>query len=191
MALVQKFTLVLPQTLNSDNASILSALGDNEQARELAQIALIEAIGDEHDKIEVYSGVKSVKNYGITVQGSGSFARGQISGSLTTYDYKALYKVYGLTDSESANYWFISYKKERKHDELKQVFAHSETLTTNYNVDFQIQGNDYGINSVFITFQVIRLQLNGQTKDYVVSNSNSAGAVTPSGSPYPGEFKPV
>jgi len=46
------------------------------------------------------------------VQGSAVTANGHIDGSLTTYDYKALYQVYTLKESESANYWFLSYSKD-------------------------------------------------------------------------------
>jgi hypothetical protein len=44
---------------------------------------------------------------------------------------------------------------------------------------------------VYVTYQVIRLTLNGMTKDYVVTNPPSSGAMLPDGNPYPGGFKPV
>ncbi|MBL7703457.1 MAG: hypothetical protein JNM14_14495 [Ferruginibacter sp.] len=144
----------------------------------------------EHDKIQCFSGTQVTKNAGITVQGSGASAQGHITGSLTTYDYKALYQVYNLKESESANYWFINYSKDTSHDELKKVAESSETATANYDLTFTLQGNDYGITSVFITYQVIRLVINGVTRDYVVTNNASSGAVDPSGAPYTG-FKPI
>jgi hypothetical protein len=140
------------------------------------------------DTIQVFQGTQAVKNYGITVQGSGVFATGSIKGSLTTYDYKALYSVYTLTDTESANYWFVSYNKDTSHDVLQKTFESSKTLTTNYKVDFTIQGNNSAISSVFITFQVIRVVYNGVTKDYVVTNPASAGANNADGSQYQGSF---
>jgi len=122
------------------------------------------------------------------VQGSGVTATGSISGALTTYDYKALYQVYTLKSSESANYWFVSYSKDTSQDELKKVFESSQTFTSNYAVGFTIQGNDYGIESVFITFQVIRIVMNGITRDCVVTNPASAGANNTDGTPYQGTF---
>lgn len=145
----------------------------------------------EHDKIECYQGNKATNNFGISVEGAGAWAKGHIKGTLEAYDYKALYQVYNLKDSESANYWFISYSKTTSHDELKKVFEDSKTVKTNYDLEFEIQGNDYGISAVYITYQVIRLALNGQTKDYVVTNPASSGAMLPDGNQYPGGFKPV
>lgn len=149
------------------------------------------ALSGEHEKIEVYSGNQAVKNYGITVQGSGAWAKGKASGTITTYDYKALYEIYDLKDNESANYWFVNYSKATSHEDLKKVFEESATVKTDYALEFEIQGNDYGISSVYITYQVIRLEMEGQTKDFVVSNPASAGAVNPDGTKYPGGFKPV
>jgi mRNA-degrading endonuclease HigB of HigAB toxin-antitoxin module len=149
------------------------------------------ALSGGHDKIEVYSGNQAVENYGVSVQGSGAWAKGKIKGKITTYDYKALYQIYNLKDTESANYWFVSYSKSTSHDELKKTFESSKTVTTDYELEFEISGNDYGISSVFITYQVIRLQLAGQTKDFVVTNPPSSGASLPDGSKYPGGFKPI
>jgi hypothetical protein len=166
---VQRFQLVVPLKAKLVNQALAADAGD-------------------HNKIQVYGGTQAVKNYGITVQGSGVTATGSITGSLTTFDYKALYTVYTLKDSESANYWFVSYSKDTSHDVLQKTFESSKTLTTNYSVDFTIQGNDYGIESVFITFQVIRIVMNGITQDYVVTNPASAGANNADGSPYQGSF---
>jgi hypothetical protein len=147
--------------------------------------------GQEHGKIECYQGTQAVNNYGVSVVGSGSWAKGKIKGSITAYDYRAAYQVYNLKQSESANYWFVKYSKDTNHDELKKVFETSTTVTTNYDLEFEIQGNDWGISAVYITYQVIRLVLNGVTKDYVVTNPPSSGAQLPDGNPYPGGFKPV
>ncbi len=166
---VQRYTLVVPQNVNLSTHLLSPDAG-------------------EHDKIQAFQGTQAVKNYGITVEGSGVTASGNINGSLTTYDYKALYSVYTLDSSVSANYWFVSYSKHTSDDQLQKTFESSETLTTNYNVDFTIQGNDYGVESVFITFQVIRLVINGVSKDYVVTNPAAAGANNADGSAYQGNF---
>jgi hypothetical protein len=87
---VSKFTLILPRETTLERHALAAAPG-------------------EHGKLQVFRGTQAVKNYGITVQGSGVTAKGSIEGSLTTYDYKALYQTCKLTDNESANYWFVSY----------------------------------------------------------------------------------
>lgn len=146
----------------------------------------------EHDKIECYRGSKEAGNFGISVHGTGTFVKGHLDGKITSCDYKALYNVYNIADSEvSADYWFITYKKRESHDELKKVFEESKAVTTNISLDFMIEGNDYDINSVYITYEVIRLTINGVSKDYVVTNNASSGAMTPSGDKYPGKFQPV
>ena len=169
--LVQRFQLVIPHRADP----VMQALAPDFAA-------------GEHDKIQAFQGTQAVKNYGVSAIGAGAFASGKIKGSLTTYDYKALYSVYTLKDSESANYWFVHYSKDTSHDELRKTFEHSETLTTDYDVDFTIQGNDYGITSVFITFEVIRLVIDGVSRDYVVTNPASAGANNADGTPYQGQF---
>jgi hypothetical protein len=168
MVLIERFALIVPVTAPK-----------------------VRTAAAEHDQIECYQGNKATNNFGISVQGAGAWAKGRITGTLDAYDYKALYEVYNLKDAESANYWFISHSKQTSHDELKKVFEDSKTVKTNYDLQFEIQGNDYGISAVYITYQVIRLALNGQTKDYVVTNPASSGAMLPDGSAYPGGFKPV
>lgn len=166
---VQHFALVVPQRANLETA----------------------LVGGEHDKIEVYSGQRAVKNYGITVQGSGAWAKGRIAGSIQAYDYEALYQVYNVPSSRSVDYWFVKYRQDVSQGELKKTFESSQTTTLNYSLEFEIQGNDFGVSSVLITYQVIRLQLDGVTKDFVTTNSDNSGAVNPDGSTYPGGFKPV
>jgi len=167
----QHFKLIVPMSKNASDVLLPSAV---------------------EDKIECYSGNRVVNNFGLTASGSGTWVNGTISGTLNSYDYKALYDVYHISDyTESANYWFISYKKDISHDELVKTFEDSKTVALNYNLNFTIQGNDYGINDVFICYETIRLVVNGVTKDFVVSNPASASALSPDGNPYPGGFKPA
>ena len=147
--------------------------------------------GGEHGKLECYRGNREVGNFGISVHGSGTFVRGQLEGTITSYDYKDLYEVFQLDDDASADSWFSSYKKQTSHDELKNIDKNAKEVTVHAPLDFIIEGNDYDINTVFITYQVIRLTVEGKSKDYVVTNNASAGAVTPSGDQYPGKFQPV
>lgn len=169
MLYVESFTLVMP-------------------GRPVGQSA---TAADEHGKIEAYSGQRAVKDYGISVKGSGAWAKGHINGSIHAYDYEAIYKVYDVDSSEKVNYWFVKYSKDTSQGQLKKVFESSQTTQLKYDLEFQIQGNDFGISSVYITYQVIRLTLAGVTKDFVTTNPANAGAVNPDGSTYPGGFKPI
>ncbi len=154
-------------------------------------IGMAASMRNEHDKFECYQGNKAVQNFGISVHGHGTWAKGHMAGNIETYDYTTLYDVYNLPSSESADYWFVKYRHETSHSELKKAFEQTKKITTHYSLDFMIEGNDYDINSVFITFEVIRLVINGETKDFVVNNAQSAEPKTSSGGDYPGGFKPV
>lgn len=67
----------------------------------------------------------------------------------------------------------------------------AKTTTLKYDLEFTLTGNDRGITSVFIYYETIRMKLNGETKDFAVTNPASSGAVAPDGSPYPGGFTPI
>lgn len=162
-----------------------------EKTKLIVPISLGMSFTNEHDKIECYQGRKAIENLGISVHGKGTWAKGKLEGDITTYDYKALYQVYNLPENESADYWFIKYRHDTSHSELKKTFENQKTNTSHYKVDFEIEGNDYDINSVYITFEVIRLVVNGETRDFVVSNAQSTTPVTPDGNNYPGGFKAV
>jgi hypothetical protein len=125
---VQRFKLIVPHNI-AKNAKLR------------ASHPLVATPG-EHDKIQAYSGTQAVSNYGVSAEGSGASVSGHISGALTTYDYKAIYSIYTLKDSESANYWFVSYSKESSHDQLVKTAESSKTLTVNYDLNFTLTGND-------------------------------------------------
>ncbi len=169
---IEKFSLVVPAGLGIETAAIAEQM-------------------QEHDKVQAFTGNKVVSNYGITVQGSGAWAKGHIGGNMSGYDYKALYKVYKVDEHKSSGWWVFKYKKDSSHSELRKAAENLIKMNLTYDLDFEIQGNDYDISSVFITFEVIRLVYEGKSKDIVVTNNNSSGAMTPSGDKYLGEFKPV
>lgn len=169
---IEKYRLIVPAKMNIESAALAATM-------------------QEHSKIQAFTGNKAVSNYGISIVGSGAWAKGNIHGSMKGNDYKAIYKVYNVKDSKSCGWWVFKYKEDESHDELKKVFEDSKEVNLEYNLDFEIQGNDYGINAVYITYEVIRLAYNGVSRDFVITNNESAGAVTPDGEKYPGGFKPI
>jgi hypothetical protein len=193
-------TLIIPETLELQQLGIVSALDQRAAGGFAASARLSEALAQPElagvfeeapNKIQVYRGKSIAKRFGVAVQGSGAKAKGKISGSYTGYDYRAVYQVYNLPSSRSAKYWFITYSKSTSTSELRLVNEQSNTTTLNYELEFELQGNDSGIASVYIYYETIRLKINGQTKDYTVTNPQSSGAVAPDGSPYPGGFTPI
>jgi hypothetical protein len=145
-----------------------------------------------HTDIKVYKGLQELNEFGVGAHGSGTFVKGHLEGTIISYDYKALYDVYHLTDyNQASKYWFVEYKKAVSHDELKKAHEDAKTTTVKAELDFTIQGNDYDISTVFVYYQVIRLEVEGVKKDFVVTNPSSSEPRTPSGDPYPGEYAPV
>ena len=168
---IQQFKFVVPYSTEVTKPGDMGAMEDNKE------------------EIQTYSGNKVINNFGITASGSGTWVNGELTGSITSYDYKALYEVYNLDTSLETDYWFVKYRNDTSRDELKKTFEDSKTVTTNTKLTFIIEGNNYGINTVFITYNVIRIEYEGETKDYVATNPPNAGAVLPDGTDYPGGFK--
>src|SRR5512135_2156005 len=192
--------LILPETLELQQLGITFALDERVTPEVGARARVSEALAspelarmfeDTPDNLQVYRGKSIAKRFGVAVVGSGAKAKGRISGSYVGYDYKAVYQVYNLPSTYSAKYWFITYSRSSSTSELKKVNEESHTTSLSYDLEFELQGNDHGITSVFIYYETIRLKINGQTKDYVVTNPQSSGAVSPDGSPYPGGFTPI
>ncbi len=162
-----------------------------EQWIRVPEVGLVAASATSGEKVEAYKGFRSVSALSVTVEGPGSWAKGRIKGRIETYEWEKIYQVYNLPKSESADYWFINYRKDSSQSELKET--NGKTVTQGYDVDFEfsIEGNAFGITSVLVGYTAIRLDYEGTTKIYTIPNPPSAGAVTPDGAPYPGGFKPA
>lgn len=59
---------------------------------------------DDFSRVTVEKGVSRLKSVEIGVTGDGSMLTGTLKGKVTSYDYKALYKVYNLDESDSTMY---------------------------------------------------------------------------------------
>jgi hypothetical protein len=184
-------SLVIPETLELQQAGLLAGLRDWRGADLKQSDQLADSVVPQTDRVQIFRGRQAVKNWGISVVGSGARVRGSINGTIKTNDFKAAYQVYNLPTTSSAGVWFLKYSKASSVPELKQTFEKSIVIDASFNLTFELQGNDFGITAVFITYQVIRMQLNGVTKDFVVTNPESAGAASPDGTKYPGDFIPV
>lgn len=140
-------------------------------------------------RIVCYVGRQKLKSYGISVEGSGTWAQGHIAGTLMAYDYKEICKVYGLSGKASMKQWLAQYKKDKKGAKLLKVFKECKLVPMSYSVSFQIEGNDFGIAGVYFTCRVIRLKFKGISKDFLVTSPSAIEAVTPEGQKYPGGFR--
>lgn len=151
-----------------------------------SQMELVYAASD----VQVYKGFHRLANINISVKGSGAWVSGNLRGRVSTNNYEALYQIYQLSASESSRVWFLSWSHERKYDEIKKVFEAAESTFVDINMDYRLQGNDFGITSVSIGYDVIRIDVAGVSKYFTVVNDASAGAKNPAdGSDYIGGFE--
>lgn len=185
--------LILPETLELQQAGLAAALRAEGAPRPdlLADPALARLVVESPDNLTVYRGKTFMGRLGVAVQGSGARAKGKIGGTVASHDYDAVYQVYSLEHNVAAKYWFVNYSRNEKRDELKLVHENSVDQTFNWELEFELQGNDRGITSVWVYYETIRLKINGVSKDFTVTNGQSSGVTAPDGSPYPGEFTPV
>lgn len=142
-------------------------------------------------RIEAYEGTQIVKRYGVTAEGAGTWAKGRISGRILAHDYKAIYQVYRLTENDQVETWIDQYKQDGTQTELIQVFQESVLIPIQFDIQFQIEGNDKGIAGVYITYRVLRLVYTGVTKDFVITSPDSVEVSTTEGQQYPGGFQLV
>ena len=85
--------------------------------------------------IQAFSSTKAMQSFGVTVQGCGASVQGEMGpGTITTYDYTAIYSVYSLKSSDNANYWFVSYHKDTSQDVLEKTFEEAQTATVPFDV---------------------------------------------------------
>jgi hypothetical protein len=134
--------------------------------------------------VKVEKGMSQLKSVEIGAVGPGAEIEGKMKGKITSYDYKALYKIYNLKDDQSVDVWIFNYKNDKTRSELKKVNESSDKLETDVDLKFKVKGNDKGISKVWIGFAVLRVTTDTTTKDYSVTNKNSAGATDEKGNKY-------
>lgn len=186
-------TLVLPETLELQQARIGLALGgESVRLRNTLENARKAAVLDATpDKLQVYRGRWIAGYSSVSIGGSGGTlstdATGSISGTRLGYDYREIYQVFDLSLAAPAAEWFRRYLQASNISALEELFRASRTTQLAYRLEYTLEPNNQGIPAVYIYYHIIRIALNGETKDYIVTNPASSGAVTPDGQqPYPG-----
>jgi len=146
---------------------------------------------DSPSSVKVEKGVSKLKSIEIGVVGDGSMVSGTLKGIVTSYDYKALYKVYNLKDTDSVDVWILNYKRDRSRAELKKTTETSNKVDTHVDLKYELKGNNKNITKVWVGFSVLRLKTESTQKDYSVTNASSAKGQTPDGNEYDVKFKEV
>lgn len=184
---VERYSLVVPVAVPTEEAAITTVSLDAVESGDLSQAAAAQ----EQQKLQVFSGKRAVSRYGVEVEGSGASAEGRIKVRGRFHSHRTLYDVYGLPASDRIQVWIFNYSHDSSRSELREAINDSVVGNVDIDLKFRLTGNDFGITSVFVTFEAIRTQIAGVTKDFVTNNSENAKAVSPDGSPYPGGFEPI
>jgi hypothetical protein len=138
------------------------------------------------ESIQAAVGHTKMAQYGVGATGSGSRVKGTISGTLKGYDYKAIYKVYNVKSSESSGVWVFKYQHDTSRDILEKTDGSNREVDLSYDMEFWVEGNDFGINQIYIYYSTIQLKTDTSTKQYIVTNNASASAADSSGNSYDG-----
>lgn len=184
---VERYMLVAPQRVLTPDVAV--GTGD-VAALERGALSRTELDRD-IEKLQVFSGKRAVARVGVEVEGSGAFAEGHIKVRGFFHLHTTLYDVYQMPSSDRINVWIFNYSRDSSRSELREAVNNSTAGAIDIDLKFRLQGNDFGITAVYITQEAIRTQIAGSTKDFVTSNPENAGAVSPDGSPYPGGFEPL
>ncbi|MBB1158444.1 MULTISPECIES: hypothetical protein [Amycolatopsis] len=140
--------------------------------------------------VTAFHGFSTLQN--LVVQSHGFDLEGEIHGRLRTFNFKSLWQVYNLPSSDSWKIWVVSFKHDSSRSVLKEVFHSEQLIDVNIDVKFRVSAaNLRGVSSLRIGFETLRLQLDGQTKDFTVVNGASGGAKDQNNNDVPVDFQQV
>lgn len=140
------------------------------------------------ENVTAFHGFSSFKN--IVIQSKGFDLEGTIKGRIRTYDYKAIYNVYNLPYSAGFSVWGARFKADASRSVLKKTFEESNLIDVAVDITFRVKAADLrGVSSLRVGFETLRLQVNGTTKDFTVTNGDSGGAKDQNNDDIPVEFE--
>lgn len=129
---------------------------------------------------------------GIKIESRGVDIDGYITGKLRSYSFESLWKVYNLPKSSGWSVWVLNFKQDKSQSVLKETFRKEELQDIDVNMHFVVKADALrNVSFLRLGFETLRLQLDGQTKDFTVVNSASGGAQDQSGNNIPVDFQPV
>jgi hypothetical protein len=148
-----------------------------------------EALADA-GSVTAFHGFSTFKS--IKIQSQGFDLEGTIQGTLRSYDFVSLWQVYNLPKSSGWKVWVASFKKDTSQSVLKETFHQEQLIDVTINIKFRVSAAALnGVSTLRIGFETLRLQLDGQTKDFTVVNGASGGAKDQNGNDIPVDFDPV
>jgi hypothetical protein len=142
------------------------------------------------DAVTAAHGFSTFKS--IKIQSQGFDIEGTIKGTLRSHNFVSLWQVYNLPKSSGWKVWSVSFKKDTSQSVLKETFHQEELIDLTIDIKFKVSAAALnGVSTLRIGFETLRLQLDGQTKDFTVVNEDSGGAKDQNGGDIPIEFEPI
>jgi hypothetical protein len=142
------------------------------------------------DNVTAFHGFSTFQN--LTIQSQGFDLEGRIQGTLRSYNFESLWKVYNLPKSSGWKVWSVSFKKDTTQSVLKETFRREELIDLQIDIKFKVSAAAlHGVSTLRIGFETLRLQLDGTTKDFTVVNGASGGAKDQDGDDVPIDFEPL
>ncbi len=142
------------------------------------------------DSVTAFHGFSTFKS--IKIESKGFDLEGRIQGRLRSHSFESLWQVYNLPSSSGWGVWVFNYKRDSSQSVLKETFHREELIDVNIDIKFKVSaGALRNVSTLRIGFETLRLELNGQTKDFTVVNGDSGGAKDQNGNDVPVDFEPV
>ena len=142
------------------------------------------------DSVTAFHGFSTFKS--IKIQSQGFDLEGSIKGTLRSHNFVSLWQVYNLPKSSGWKVWTVSFKKDTSQSVLKETFHQEELIDVTIDIRFRISAAALnGVSTLRIGFETLRLQLDGETKDFTVVNGDSGGAKDQNNNDIPVDFEPV
>lgn len=142
------------------------------------------------DSVTAFHGFSTFKS--IKIESRGFDLEGRIQGRLRSHNFKSLWQVYNLPSSSSWGVWVFKYKQDTSQSVLKETFRHEELIDVTIDIKFKVSAAALrNVSTLRIGFETLRLELDGETKDFTVVNGASGGAEDQNGNDVPVDFEPV
>jgi hypothetical protein len=142
------------------------------------------------DDVTAFHGFSTFRS--ITIQSQGFDLEGTIKGRLKSHNFVKLYQVYNLPKSSSWGVWVAKFKHDSSQSKLKETFRDEQLIDVDVDIKFKVSASALqNVSTLRIGFETLRLELDGQTKDFTVINGASGSAKDQNGNDVPVDFTPV
>ncbi|ROP27634.1 hypothetical protein EDD30_0320 [Couchioplanes caeruleus] len=142
------------------------------------------------DTVTAFHGFSTFRS--IRIESQGFDLEGRIQGRLRTHNFESLWQVYNLPSSSGWSAWVFKFKQDTSQSVLKETFHREELIDVNIDISFRVSAAALrNVSTLRVGFETLRLELDGETKDFTVVNGASGGARDQNGNEVPVEFEPV